>query len=1076
MKWFNSLPARVFAAALATGGFAGCIIDPIGEGPGPDDSQDVQITVDIPAPTVPSTRAGLHFETAVESVDILVFKKNATAGQPDVLAERVVGTNLRQSDSEGDDYRVTFLARLTPNADATTIAVIADASAAVTAALATAPVGSPKQSVLAALKYDYGQNGDVPMYGEKALTGGIKPEMRISGVSLVRALARIDIENEAANFEITSVYVSAYDIGYIAPAWNTTTGALLSELPNQPMIPTGAAWDFTGIAGSSFSEMYYHETPKSNGIEGSSGHINSACLVIAGRLNGNTSKTHYYRVDFTEETDAAGKKPGEAGFDPSTVAYLPLLRNHIYKVNITAVTGDGYGNNNDARRSLGTLSNLKTTLHVIDQSGIKNMVFNGQHYIGIETDELEIPGVGGDVSVDVSSNYYRGWETRRTQSIEYIDGANWIKAADGNNFAIVRSGAAGRFPLPFKVDPNLTADPRTAYVHIALYPASSATSRLVHKIKVTQGPHIPVPELIVSPAELIYDFRGGARTITVSSTLVNGDPAAWEIAYDTDGDGFDDPGPDWLTIAQDGGLGTGGVDKQLSAAAVIMPGVIFSEEDETLKVANGAIPVNNETGSVRYNLAGVDGSETTANCYVINTSGRYKLPLVYGNALVGGADNRSAYTYNNSTSAGQTTAARDDVLKVFKNHLGGASNTTTGDISSPWISAHAAPDNATLVWQDSPDLITGIGLEGGYLVFDVKDANIRQGNAIVAVRQGQTILWSWHIWVTLPSIFDADASIAANTFQTTGKYPEGNPTRYRMMNHNLGWVMGKEGRYGEGANFDQPRSVTIRITQTGISDPAPPQYINVTQEKRLDLTRGNNPFYMWGRKDPLRPSNGGIYHTTGRVLADDYLGSNVATIIKPVFWGPDYINVEADPDMVRYVAKYGRTTLGNAIQEPYVVFTAGNWITDSSNRYSYNNLWDADNYIEGEANQQDYQSVKTIYDPSPVGYKVPVPDAWSNFPTSCPKWTNSLAISNSGVTFGSGQAGDGTSFFPASGERGGRDTGKLVSVGEVGVYWTALPATMNDAYWLRFSYVGYVHGPSYEFSRNNGSSMRPVAE
>ena len=40
-----------------------------------------------------------------------------------------------------------------------------------------------------------------------------------------------------------------------------------------------------------------------------------------------------------------------------------------------------------------------------------------------------------------------------------------------------------------------------------------------------------------------------------------------------------------------------------------------------------------------YNLAtdnGEDGTETTANCYVVNAAGYYKLPLVYGNALKGG--------------------------------------------------------------------------------------------------------------------------------------------------------------------------------------------------------------------------------------------------------------------------------------------------------------------------------------------------------------------------------------------------------------------------------------------------------
>lgn len=50
-----------------------------------------------------------------------------------------------------------------------------------------------------------------------------------------------------------------------------------------------------------------------------------------------------------------------------------------------------------------------------------------------------------------------------------------------------------------------------------------------------------------------------------------------------------------------------------------------------------------------YDLSTENGSEprNTANCYLVNRAGTYKLPLVYGNAIKQGADNPSAYDYSN---------------------------------------------------------------------------------------------------------------------------------------------------------------------------------------------------------------------------------------------------------------------------------------------------------------------------------------------------------------------------------------------------------------------------------------------
>ena len=127
----------------------------------------------------------------------------------------------------------------------------------------------------------------------------------------------------------------------------------------------------------------------------------------------------------------------------------------------------------------------------------------------------------------------------------------------------------------------------------------------------------------------------------------------------------------------------------------------------------------------------------TANCYVINAPGQYSLPLVYGNAIKDGGTNASAYT---SQSSGTY------VLKTFVNHLDAA-------ITDPYIynNAGCTPLDAVLVWQDEENLVTNVRLSSDKhsLTFDVPQATIKQGNAIVAVRDADSrIMWSWHIWVT----------------------------------------------------------------------------------------------------------------------------------------------------------------------------------------------------------------------------------------------------------------------------------------------------------------------------------------
>ena len=222
-------------------------------------------------------------------------------------------------------------------------------------------------------------------------------------------------------------------------------------------------------------------------------------------------------------------------------------------------------------------------------------------------------------------------------------------------------------------------------------------------------------------------------------------------------------------------------------------------------------------------------SMTTANCYLIHAAGIYKIPLVYGNAIKNGADNRVAYYPGES---GPITNGTDQ----FVNHAGTS-------ISGPWITKSTSNSginkgmgliarSAELLWQDASGLISAVSVEKDYLRFTV--GTFAGGNALIAVKDGSgTILWSWHIWATTETL-------ASTTTVATGSHD------YAVAPVNLGWVpTGGEGK------------------------------------------QGYCPYYQWGRKDPFIPcevpSNGRmnktVYDISGAsVTGYTYTASTSATI------------------------------------------------------------------------------------------------------------------------------------------------------------------------------------------------------
>lgn len=274
--------------------------------------------------------------------------------------------------------------------------------------------------------------------------------------------------------------------------------------------------------------------------------------------------------------------------------------------------------------------------------------------------------------------------------------------------------------------------------------------------------------------------------------------------------------------------------------------------------------------------------QNTANSYVISAPGWYKFPLVYGNAISGGQYNKSAYwpaaatntlvthpsdpNYGSVSYMSDINAAYNQDGYVSHYYLPQFYNGLNNPITSPYIltdvGMSASNVEPVILWQDmdyltdpailpyaasslsAPDNI-GLTNDGGvdYMWFKIDAQDIRPGNIVLALRTKsgtKTILWSWHIWIT-----DRDL----------------NPTDVvrgiTLMPTNLGFVEGSDG----AVRKYQDRALLYRAVAYTVEEGVTIEQATCDFEVKQigDVTEympsvGSNPYYQWGRKDPMIPS------------------------------------------------------------------------------------------------------------------------------------------------------------------------------------------------------------------------------
>lgn len=506
-------------------------------------------------------------------------------------------------------------------------------------------------------------------------------------------------------------------------------------------------------------------------------------------------------------------------------------------------------------------------------------------------------------------------------------------------------------------------------------------------------------------------YTKGADYYTVTSTLQQGAttvPVKW-ISEFVDDDGNVIEQPEWITEMTSSGTGV-----TECTAITTLQDCVFKQISPQSQILQSAADINQSSGNTPYNLASSTGQpivENTANTYIINAPGKYSLPLVYGNAIKDGAANSSAYT---------ATTHNKYALKNFVNHLGNG-------ITDPYIynNSGCEPADATLLWEDGLGLVKNVALseDGKSIEFDIPQNSIRQGNALIAVRdKSGAIMWSWQLWITdyVPASQTVDIPVSGKTYQ--------------LYKRSVGDIIG-----GDITDF-APRSVWVRFTQTDVPDELEPlqKTVMFTQSGVTITTPDCFTYYQWGRKDPMMSEMMQWYNADHEIITSLNLN-----------------DIEA------------HLPAGQTVEQCWILTPTVFWKSAHNFNFEHTNLWNT--------NLSETSPVKTIYDPSPLGSMIPIRTLYRDLIQEATLTIEATSADSRKAGFYFTLSGD-ELYFPLFGYREGT-TGGIANAGTVGEYWTSYPVNRSEgaSLVLRGDDTS-THATTEQEPRAHGFGVRPMLE
>ncbi|MDR1884443.1 MAG: hypothetical protein LBR26_16970 [Prevotella sp.] len=401
----------------------------------------VRMQITVPSLTPVSTYALSSVdETHVSEVDVLVFGSDSK-----YLCHAAVVEPSKITDT-GSTKTFDVDLRGAGNITSAYVMVVANASVDTTGFAASQPT---KEAVMQSMTFSSSGKWNVtgnsnfkpfPMWGMTATPVSLAGTSSISSISLLRSVARIDVgikfpdnvtngtETAAglgSTFTLEEIYLyNSLDKGSVAPYSSSYSGTTVTapSIPDSPSAPgvnnspvpsylssNGAADGFSANKFSCTGAIYMaeHAAGDRNALS------DNPYLVIGGKYNGSGTVT-YYRLDFV-----SGNYPDQE--------FLPVLRNHRYRFNITGVAGPGYTSADLAAAARPV--NLTYDLSATDES-LASYVYDGQYALGVSQDEYVLDRASTENAYK-KNNTLKVSATYANYTIAVAQTGNWLTMTDG---------------------------------------------------------------------------------------------------------------------------------------------------------------------------------------------------------------------------------------------------------------------------------------------------------------------------------------------------------------------------------------------------------------------------------------------------------------------------------------------------------------------------------------------------------------------------------------------------------------------------------------------------------------------
>lgn len=237
---------------------------------------------------------------------------------------------------------------------------------------------------------------NIIMYGEATISSQEIDEGNVVRVSMTRMMAAVD-------FYMSDPDSAFYTILLCNPpqsgmAYPNFTDKRTPNMPPEYTRRESYEFSFTNGTHVCIENIYPFESPATDDSSMYSYTDESTYFILNLKWGGVDS---YYRIDLTWDGSVPGTVQG---------AYMPILRNYRYIVDVKKVLGKGYDTIDEAKKHKSVLNNLNYTIHMVDEGAYCNIVYDNEYYLAVSTDKVVFPMEGGTADLKIDTNYPYQWQ------------------------------------------------------------------------------------------------------------------------------------------------------------------------------------------------------------------------------------------------------------------------------------------------------------------------------------------------------------------------------------------------------------------------------------------------------------------------------------------------------------------------------------------------------------------------------------------------------------------------------------------------------------------------------------------